>query len=219
MFTEYKLIRSKRKTVALIVATDATLVVRAPLRMPVLFVEKIISAKQDWIKKSIDRIKSRPLPTIKKFTSGEKFLYLGNEYTLAITALEHQPFFDNNFYLPYSQQATAKLFFEQWYKNQARSIFTSRVATYAAEHKLRYQRVRITSAKRRWGSCSGANLNFNWRLVMAPLFIIDYVIAHELAHLEFKNHSREFWMKVNNICPESEAAKRWLKLNGNSLKI
>ena len=78
-------------------------------------------------------------------------------------------------------------------------------------------RIRITGARTRWGSCAGERLNFTYRLAMAPLEVIDYVIVHELVHIEVKNHSKTFWKRVEKIMPGYKRRRRWLKENGYSL--
>ena len=85
---------------------------------------------------------------------------------------------------------------------------------------LQYAKIRISNARTRWGSCGfNANLSFSWRLVMAPLPVIDYVVAHELAHLMHKNHSQRFWAAVRALFPDYEVHKKWLKLNGHLLVL
>ena len=112
-------------------------------------------------------------------------------------------------YLP-----SARFAFINWYKNAAREKIRQRLDWYSEASGLKYNRVNITSAMRRWGSCSGkAYLSFSWRLIMAPLKVIDYVVVHELAHIEVKNHSKNFWSKVRTIMPDYEHAKSWLRHN------
>ncbi len=83
-----------------------------------------------------------------------------------------------------------------------------------------YKSIRITSARTRWGSCSSkGNLSFTWRLVMAPPQVIDYVVAHELAHLQVRNHSPAFWQKVKTIMPDYLQYRRWLDAHGHLLTL
>ncbi|MCX6013893.1 MAG: M48 family metallopeptidase, partial [Chloroflexi bacterium] len=85
---------------------------------------------------------------------------------------------------------------------------------------IKYKNVRITSAQTRWGSCSGhGNLYFSWRLIMAPLEVIDYVVIHELAHIHMKNHSPKFWEKVESMYPDYVACKKWLRDNQTRLPL
>ncbi len=103
---------------------------------------------------------------------------------------------------------------------KAREIISSSVSYWSSRMGVRYGRIAIREQKTRWGSCSEkGNLNFNWRLVLAPPEIRDYVVIHELSHLAHLNHSREFWNKVAEFCPEYKTRRRWLKENGHTLII
>jgi predicted metal-dependent hydrolase len=94
------------------------------------------------------------------------------------------------------------------------------VALYAAQHGFQPGRIRITSARTRWGSCSSkGTLSFTWRLVMAPLEVVDYVVIHELAHLRVKNHSQVFWDSVAALMPDYKRHVTWLKKNGRFLTL
>lgn len=104
------------------------------------------------------------------------------------------------------------------YKRQALQILSSRVRHYAARMRLEPSAIKVNSARRRWGSCSRrGNLNFSYRLVFAPLPVIDYVVVHELAHLRHLNHSRAFWDAVAAVLPEFRTQHRWLKEHGHRL--
>jgi predicted metal-dependent hydrolase len=94
----------------------------------------------------------------------------------------------------------------------AKEIITDRVEIYAEQMGLRFKAIRISSAKTRWGSCSGVNsLSFTWRLMRTPLEVIDYVVIHELAHIKIKNHSKYFWSYVKQILPNYQDYKKQLK--------
>jgi len=110
--------------------------------------------------------------------------------------------------------------FEQWYKAQALKVLSERVRYYAAKHGFQPGRIRISSARTRWGSCSSkGTLSFTWRLVMAPLEVIDYVVIHELVHLKVKNHSKTFWGSVAALMPDYKKYVAWLKKNGSFLTL
>jgi predicted metal-dependent hydrolase len=110
--------------------------------------------------------------------------------------------------------------FSHWYHLQARQVIGEQVTIRANQHGFTYRSLRITSANRRWGSCGPkGTLNFSWRLVMAPLAVIDYVIVHELVHLEIKNHSHAFWEQVAQIMPDYSVRIAWLKANGRNLHL
>ena len=116
-----------------------------------------------------------------------------------------------------SAQGQAAQLFEQWYRQQARTVFTERVELYAQKYGFEYAKIRISSARTRWGSCSSkGTLSFTWRLVMAPLEIVDYVVVHELSHLREHNHSKAFWAQVAAILPDYKSRRKWLKVNGTN---
>lgn len=198
---------------------DATLTVRAPIHISLAYIEKLINQKQRWIKRKLDEIKSRPAAKPKEFVDGEEFFYLGKIYGLKIVESK-TIFLDDYLYFPKSMLPDACARLMQWYKAQAAKKITERVGCYAKEAGLTYKSIKITQAQRRWGSCShNGNLNFSWRLVMAPLQVIDYVVAHELAHLGEMNHSPRFWQKVKLFFPNYKQAEKWFKHNGHKLRV
>ncbi|MFH1619901.1 MAG: SprT family zinc-dependent metalloprotease [bacterium] len=108
---------------------------------------------------------------------------------------------------------------EDWYRDRAREVLADRVAHWARDIGVRYQRIAIKDQRSLWGSCSpNSNLNFNWRLIMAPADILDYVVIHELCHLVEMNHSRRFWKLISRWCPEHKVHRRWLREYGQGLK-
>lgn len=106
----------------------------------------------------------------------------------------------------------------KWYKSQALETISHRVEKLSYLLKVNYNNIRIKDQKTRWGSCSQkGNLNFNWRLIKAPQWVLDYVVIHELCHLKHLNHSKEFWNMVEEYCEEYKNAKDWL--NNNAYKL
>jgi len=217
-----ELIRSKRKTVALIIDANGRLVVRAPLRTPLAFIQEFVVSKHAWIESKRALVKKLPPPRpVHKFQEGECFWYLGKTYPLKIVAHTRRSLtLEEAFYLPKTTQKQSRLLFETWYKKQARQVISERVQWYAQKFGFSYQKLRLSSARTRWGSCSNrGTLSFTWRLVMAPLEVIDYVVVHELVHLRFPNHSKAFWGEVEKIYPVYRQMRAWLKKNGNQLTI
>lgn len=124
------------------------------------------------------------------------------------------------FVLSAAAQPAAREVFVRWYRAQALAVLRERVAHWSAQTGLLPSGLRITSARTRWGSCSSRGvLSFPWRLVMAPLPVIDYVVVHELVHLKEKNHARPFWQGVAGILPGYAIHTAWLKENGHLLSI
>ena len=103
-------------------------------------------------------------------------------------------------------------------RSRAAQVFAERTAYFARQMGVDYGRITIRDQKTRWGSCSGkGNLNFNWRLVLAPQKVLDYVVIHELAHRKEMNHSPRFWRLVEEAMPDYRQQKKWLKANGELL--
>lgn len=127
---------------------------------------------------------------------------------------------NGNFQLARIALDKAPIVFERWYREQAHKVISERVQWYAAKHGYSWKQIKITSARRRWGSCSaGGRLSFAWRLVMAPMPVIDYVLVHELVHLQVKNHSKKFWGRVGVIMPDYKQKIEWLEKNGHLLNL
>ena len=107
---------------------------------------------------------------------------------------------------------------EQAYRRQAKARLEERAAYFASRMGVSYQRISVRAAKTRWGSCSSkGNLNFNWRLVLAPREVLDYVVVHELAHRKEMNHSPAFWAEVEKILPDYRERRKWLKTYGQTV--
>ncbi|MBF0387380.1 MAG: M48 family metallopeptidase [Candidatus Omnitrophica bacterium] len=217
----YQLVRSRRRTTALMISPDAVLTVRAPLHLPLARIESLITAKLDWINRKIAEQRSRPVAGVKLFAEGERFWYLGAEYALKISdEFKGSLVFENEFVLSARERGRAKELFEWWYKRTARRVITERVEFFSRQEGFRYNALKVTGARRRWGSCNTqGNLSFSWRLVMAPLEVIDYVVVHELVHLEHCDHSPRFWHRVRALYPQADQCRLWLKTHGPALDL
>ena len=109
---------------------------------------------------------------------------------------------------------------EAIYRKAAREYFPKRVSHYARMLGVTYGKISIRDQKTRWGSCSSeGNLSFNWRLILAPPDVLDYVVIHELCHRKEMNHSKEFWALVESLMPEYKERRKWLRENGNNLTL
>jgi predicted metal-dependent hydrolase len=107
-----------------------------------------------------------------------------------------------------------------WYRGEAARILGDHARELAARHRLSFRKIVVRDQKRRWGSCSSSGtLSFNWRLMLAPESVAAYLVAHELAHRVHPDHSRRFWVKVAELCPDFRQEERWLKKNGVSLVL
>lgn len=212
-----RIIRSKRKTVALIVEPDGTLTVRAPERLSKRMIDALVREREDWIREKQVMVRGEYLQNrLRQVVEGEEFYYLGKPYPLVIVdRIKPVLSLTAGFELSRYKQDTAEQVFVDWYRDQARSLLQDLVSEFARQFGYQYRRIRITSAKKRWGSCnSHGGLNFSWRLVMLPHEIIEYVALHELVHTEFPNHSQSFWQKLESDMPDSSLRRKWLRDNG-----
>jgi len=217
-----RIVRSRRKTVALVVTPEGELEIRAPLRYTQRQIDALVREKSGWIEKQIDRARqSSRLTTHRKLDDGARLWYLGKSYQLRLTANgTSRVRFTHEFTLPESAMPKAADLLTVWYKARARDFIKERVELYSQRFGLKVTGVRISSARTRWGSCNQKNsLSFTWRLIMAPPEIIDYVVVHELAHIREKNHSRAFWSNVERMQPDFKVRRAWLKTNGRLLDL
>lgn len=226
----YKIIRSKRTTASFEVRSGEV-IIRVPKHLSDQQIAVLASDKMDWIQKQL--LISKPSPK-KQFIEGEMFKYRGKDYELhlvgeiqirsgdnKIKITNKSPLqFLSDFYLHKDKTEDAKKYFEVWYKKQAHEYLLERLNAKAEIMRVKYTTLKITSPATRWGSCSTrGSVNLNWRLIMAPDDVIDYVIIHELSHLFEPNHSQRFWRKVEEFEPEYRIKKDWLKKNGSELSV
>ncbi len=202
-----ELIRSKRKTLMLQIKADGSLVVRAPLRADISRINRFIQQKTRWIVTKQLEIKNRfslrsEMLVKQELLRSEGVLLLGEKVKITLKNPQNK------------DEVIA------FYKREALKYATPRVEFYAKNIGAKYGTIKITSARKRWGSCSLlGNINFSWRLIMAPKEIVDYVIAHEVAHLLHKNHSAKFWNCVKIMIPDYKNHHLWLRKNGFLLDL
>jgi predicted metal-dependent hydrolase len=219
---EFNVIRSRRKTIAVEITREGGIVVRAPLRLSRREVFAFVHQNRGWIARKLDRVRALKVEsTPKRFQEEETFLFLGEQHRLRfVDGGEYLRKESGEFLLGSDLSSRAEGLFRTWYRARAREILEDRVTHFALRMGLTCRSVRITDAKERWGSCNGAGtLNFAWRLVMAPLSVIDYVIVHELTHLIEMNHSRRFWERLGRILPGYVERRKWLRENGHLLTL
>jgi predicted metal-dependent hydrolase len=218
----HQILHSNRRSFGLEIKPDGRLIVRAPQGASRAEVQAVVAKKADWINKTQAKL-ARQYPTLKpkSFKPGERFWYLGEQYPLKFTDRQRPPLeLDGAFWLSHAKQDHAKEIFTEWYREETRQITRQLIERYTGQYGFRVNQVRVTRAMTRWGSCTGKNnLNFTFRLSMAPLAVVEYVVVHELAHLKVRNHSRAFWAAVRQIMPEYEKHRVWLKTHGPRLTL
>ena len=219
---KYNIQFKRKRSISIKIDRDATVTVFAPKYIPKSYIEKFILSKSEWIEKNIKKINASIKITEKKFKDGESFLYLGKEIQLLLSdeKFEGIKFDDKNFLLSKHNKKNPKEIFYKFYFLKAEEIITTRVSFYIEKYNFKINKIRISKANTRWGSCSiKKNINISWKLIMADINIIDYVIIHELAHTIEHNHSKNFWKIVEKIIPDYKEKRLWLKRNGMFLDI
>jgi hypothetical protein len=221
MVISYNLVYSKRKTMGLIVDRDRSIVVRVPQGVTKEEIENFIERKKYWIYTKLKHPQKYQKEIKKEFISGAAILYLGRYYKLEIRkGIFDGIKFSNRFTISKNNQKNAMELFKEWYINKAKEKIIPKARFFSKNMGVKPKEIRIKEFKYRWGSCTPKNnINFNWRLMKAPTFVIDYVIVHELAHLLEANHSSRFWNIVRAQIPAFLKAKEWLKDNGHLLEV
>ncbi len=207
---------ARRRTLGIQIMPDLSIKVSIPYFFPKSKVNSFLRDKEDWIR---DAQRQLQLRNIKQ--DANEYLFLGKAYQLQLRQNKNSIVeLEDKFYVASSNQQRVKTYLESWYKQQARKIILERVHYYAKLGGYSYKSVSLMSATTRWGSCSSQkNLNFNWKLVMAPIEVLDYVVCHELSHLVEMNHSYDFWERVRKIFPLYRQYRTWLKRHGHTLTI
>lgn len=216
-----------RKTISIEVTPKNKVVVKVSKSYPDKLINQFIIRKSRWIKKQLDFNKNiRKPPLMRKYISGEKYLYLGNYYQLFLIEGESNIRLDDKYlkfsgskkYLARKKYIQNKL--KVWYKEQAYKNILERVAFYEKVLGVSISDLRIKSFNRSWGNCSSKKkVSFSPYLIMAPITVIDYVVAHELAHIIIPNHSAKFWKFLEKIIPDYKQRKKWLVIHENQFCI
>jgi predicted metal-dependent hydrolase len=183
---------------------------------------KVLSEKGDWVLKQKDRFaRYRAQMPERRFEDGEDFPVLGTERTVVVGEALFSHINEETIHLDAEavEDTSIKEELERLYREEARRHFTERAEHFSEVLGVTYEQIQIRNQKTRWGSYSQrtGTLSLNFRLLMAPPDIVDYVIVHELAHAEHPNHGPRFWRLVEQHVPDYEAKNEWLKENGMRL--
>jgi predicted metal-dependent hydrolase len=217
---------SKRKTAAIKIRQGKVSVI-VPDCLPMATIESLVANKNRWIKEKLaiqnEIIAIKP----KEFISGESFSYLGKNHPLKIERGLHPAIKLHQGELVVSvrdkiadNSVKIRPMLIKWYKQQAESELIEKTERYAGIIGVKPSTVTIKSFKSRWGSCSiTGSIHYNWKLVIAPERIVDYVVIHELCHMLHHNHSPAFWQAVATYCHDYKECRAWLKINGDRLEI
>jgi len=214
---------AKRKKLTITVERDRTVVVHAPATTSDEKIREVVESKKPWIyekTRHAQKYSGLPHPPGKELVNGESALYLGRYYQIEIIQSGASEIrFEQRFLIPASLSNRRKAVMRDWYVAKAKEKILPRVKSFARELGVAFSTAKIVDNRYRWGSCTtNNNVNFNWRLIKAPMYVVDYVIVHELAHLMENNHTPRFWNIVRAQSPKMEKAKLWLKEHGQLLE-
>ena len=209
----YQLRRSQRRTIGLAI-DHRGLRVGAPTRARIGDIENLIHEHGQWVLDKLAAWRDRPAQGKLEITDGTVVFALGEPLTVAFTNVGRSrwQFGPGTLYLRPDAAHTASDLLEKALREKARTVFAERLAVHAPRLGVAPPPLRLSSARTRWGSCSHhGGIALNWRLVLMPLAIVDYVVCHELAHLKEMNHSPRFWSVVEQLCPDWKARRLELR--------
>lgn len=211
---QYKTTYSKRKTVRIKISPTGDIMVTAPFKTPKKTIDQMIESKKTWLLKHLGHIEKKKALVEQK---SNNLLYLGNLYPVHIVeSFETKPveIRSEGAFLEINDPAkeNIKQALHKFHADQTEVLVRKCIAKHSKTVGKTPNRVTIKNQKTRWGSCSSLqNLNFNWRLSMAPFEVLEYIVIHELCHLVHMNHSSEYWCLVEKLCPNYKVHRNWLK--------
>ncbi|OZY87509.1 metal-dependent hydrolase [Cellvibrio mixtus] len=219
---------SNRKTTDIVIERNGVVVVRSPLGFTPEQIDAVVESKRHWIYRNLAEWRDlNTTAVVREWVNGETFLYLGRSYRLSLVSGQEQNLLlkDGRFCLrreliEEGGTAAAKKAFEAYYSEKGLHRIKERVNFFAPKVGVKITSIFVKDMAYHWASCDKfGKLKFNWKCMMAPPKIIDYVIVHELCHMHYQNHSDAFWNEVDKILPDYRERKEWLKFNGASLSI
>ncbi len=231
----YSIVRSNRKTIGISISPGYGVKVSAPRMVSDKQIAEVLRSKSSWILEKLsylENIKSE-IPK-RKFSDGEMFSVLGKEYPLKIVINPQMASsvsisnnclvvsLPQNIYEDNSENRTELIrnLIVNWYKQLTMEVISERVNFFSKKMEVIPSNLIIKDLKSIWGSCTGKNtININWKIIMAPMDIVNYLVVHELTHIKIKNHSKHFWGLAESILPNYRECSKWLKDNGHKLSL
>lgn len=219
---------AERQTTDIVIERDGLVSVRPPLRMTPEQVDETVFSKRMWIYRNLAEWRDlNATKVVREWVNGESFLYLGSSYRLLLVNEQDEPLKlkDGRFQLLRSVieaagRAGAQRAFERFFQAKGLPRIAARVAHFASRVGVAPGHVQVKELGYRWASClPNGDLHFHWKCLMAPLTVIDYVVAHELCHLHHRDHSDAFWNEVDKVLPDYRQRKEWLRQRGANLDM
>jgi hypothetical protein len=225
---DYELIKSNRKSVEIQLKSNGQLVIKGPKKINQEQCEKILMQKWDWILENLEKFKERQSQQEGRTYMDEEIFYILEE-KISLKILRQN-----------LKSSKLKKIEREWilsipsdwdkekiiavliphFKSTLKKYLEARIKYYEPKFSKKVKSLTIRNQSTKWGSCSSKQgLNFNYRLIFAPLEIIDYLVVHEMSHLEHMNHSKSYWKKVYTVMSDYEKKDQWLKKNGHKLSV
>lgn len=216
---DYHIIYKKRKSLGIYIDVYGNIELRVPRETTEEQVEKLIESKWDWIISRQQEMKEKTKGfKEKEYKEGETFLYLGSNYPIRIQddlENEKEEVVFNNKELVikingFGEEKVQQLL-KRFYYKQCKALVEQRIRFYQSNFKVKPKSIKISDNKKTWGTCNSLReLTFNWKLSMAPIEVVDYVVVHEMCHLVHLNHDRSFWRLLGKYIPDYESRQEWL---------
>jgi predicted metal-dependent hydrolase len=218
----YGLRKSHRKNLSIYVERDGSVLVKAPKNLPHEKIDEIVKRKEPWIYRSLAEFQELNRTQVKReIIDGEGFLFMGRSYRLKIEEGLKRPLLlnDGHFMLDAREAENAREHFIDFYKQRGKEHIPERVHQIDDKLGVNPRTIRVMNLRNRWASRTQGGVNFHWKVMLAPMTVIDYVIVHELAHYVKPDHGSEFWDLVGSVMPDYHVQKAWLRSNGANLDI
>lgn len=210
---------ARRQTVTIAVDPSEGVLLFAPTAATVERLDKLVHKKAPWIVTQMRALDRDGTSTPREFVSGETFLYLGRQYRLRLLrAVEGVSLQGGWLRVATNSPEQVRRELVRWYRDHALERLCDRVDEWAKKLRVEVPPVLVRDQRKRWGSCDArGHLRFNWRVIQAPRRLVDYVVVHELVHLEHRTHSKKFWRALQRAMPNFESRREALRILGSRL--
>ena len=220
-----EVVRTNRKKTASIKIVDGSVQVIVPQKLSDVRVDELIQKRTPWIRQKLRQQLETVIPKPKEYVSGESFTYLGRNYRLKLVSGGMREVRLKGGYLELgiskgTKERDIRNALVEWYEVHALARLTEKTNRYAGIMGVSPNSISVRDYKARWGSCSSkGEISYNWRIIIAPHHIVDYVVVHELCHLKHPNHSPAYWKSVKREISDYEEHRQWLKEHVRELVV